>query len=118
MIVSDLFITNILIWILLFYLSYRLALVIAFKRFDSRLYSYPLVFCHNGVSYNIKVVNEELENHIPGAMISRSSIYINGNLVVVISRMRKMIFVKRSIDMNLEQKDSFHILKKAWKAYR
>ena len=111
-------IANILIWSLLLYLSYRLALVIAYKRFDSRLYSYPLVFCHNGVSYNINVVNEELENQIPGAMISRSNIYINDNLVVVISRMRKMIFIERSIDMNLEHIDSFHILKKAWKAYR
>jgi len=74
------------------------------------------MFCFNDKWYKISVMHEEIENHLPGAIISRSSIFIDDVLVIVISRMKKTILTNRCIDVNLNFKDSFKILKAARKA--
>ena len=73
----------------------------------------PFEFCHNNQQYKVFVTHDELQNLMPGTKQSRSNVYIDDKLVFMISRMRKMIFVNRSVDVNLQYSndDIFKILR-------
>jgi len=70
-------------------------------------------FYHNGQWYKVFATHEEIKNEMLGAKLSRSYVYIDDNLVLMISRMRELVLIRRSIDMDLKyvNADIFKILK-------
>jgi len=110
------------------YAIYRLAKFFWMSWFDGTLMFYltqptkessyePFIFFHDGEKYKVFVTHEKIENNIPGTKLSRSNVFINDNLVLMISRMQIMFLVKRSIDVDLKyvNGDIFKILKWARK---
>ena len=95
------------------YVGYKMAQIILFKRFDDTIHEYPSEFTHEGEQYRLTTEHEYFKNHLPGAILSRSTIYLNGIIAVVISRMRKTVITHRSIDVNQANKHCLDILKSA-----
>jgi hypothetical protein len=73
----------------------------------------PFEFIHDGRCYKIFVTHDEIQNEMLGTTLSRASVFIDDKLVLMISRMRELVLVRRSVDMDLQyaNTDIFKILK-------
>ena len=118
--------TNAVLLALIFYAIYKIAKFFWMKWFDGTLICYsvysagnslnppvPFEFEQNGTLYKVFVTHDEIENTMLGAKLSRSNIYINDKPALMISRMQEMVFVRRSVDADLQHMnpDVFKILK-------
>lgn len=117
---------NAIVLVMVFYLVYKFAKFVWMKWFDGTLLYYsvksmlhpnepptPFEFIHNGKRHKVFVTHEEFQNTMLGTMLSRSNVYIDDKLVLMISRMRELVFVRRSVDADLQyaNTDIFKILK-------
>ena len=117
---------NVIALVLTFYMIYKFSKFVWMKWFDGTLMYYavkpmlrpdesstPFEFVHNGKEYKVFVTHEDIKNVMLGTMLSRSSVYIDGRLVLMISRMRETAFIRRSVDVDLQyaNTDIFKILK-------
>jgi len=73
----------------------------------------PFEFAHEGKRYKVFATHDEVKNEMRGTKMSRSYVYIDDKLVLMISRMQALVFIRRSIDVDLQyaNTDIFKILK-------
>ena len=107
---------EVFICLILFVSVIKFAIYISMKRFDSQLdkiryMDAPLVIVHDGQTLLLHSIGEELGNKFPSTQLTRTSIYINEQLVLTMSRMRRMVFVIRSVDVNHKHSCATNIFK-------